>query len=232
MVRTVIASIVAAATCSSALAANTVEMRQIGIGLGREVKVLHGAGSFNTFAGEIVHEFRNGVGLGEQFNGRTMSTYCAEITEGVSPAFITYEVTDDVGTIPVPAMGAARGGAINDMFAMLISTQSEGGFDNDWAAAFQIAVWDVTYDYDAGVGRDSLDVATGDMKTQSTSGASLDAGLLSKIDVYFDAIGVASSEFNVLGFHNESSQDQIVPTPGAIALGSLGLLLVGRRRKN
>ncbi|MBL8747377.1 MAG: hypothetical protein JNK58_13610 [Phycisphaerae bacterium] len=231
MVRIAIASIVAAFACGSAFAADTVEMKKIDTGLGKEIKIIHGSDSFNAFAGEIVHQFTNGVGLGAQFNGKTMSTYCVEVTQTVTTNYRVYNVTDNVGTIPVPAMGADRAGAINSMFAMLLDKRAEGVFNNDWAAAFQIAVWDVVYDYNAGVGRDSLSVDAGDMKVKKTDGTTLSSSLRAKIDTYFDAIGVASSPFNIIGFHNDSYQDQIVPTPGTIALGSLGLLLVGRRRK-
>lgn len=233
MVRSAIASVVVAIASGSALAAHTVEMHKIDTGLGKQIKILHDGGAFDAFAGEIVHEFRNGVGMGAQFSGKTMATYCVEVTQAVTETYKVYDVTDHVGTIPDPAMGSARGAALNDMFATLLEKRSEGVFNDDWAAAFQIAVWDVVYDYNDGVGRDSLDVETGDMRVQKTSGDPLSNSLVSKIDVFFDAIGVASAPFNVIGFHNASSQDQIVPAPGgAIALGSLGLVLISRDRKS
>lgn len=231
MVRTAIAGVVVAIACGTSLAAHTVEMRRVDTGLGQNIKIIHGSNSFDAFAGEIFHEFRNGMGLGEQFSGKTMATYCVEVTQTVTNEFRVYSVTDEVETIPAPAMGADRADALNDMFAMLLEKRSEGVFNNDWATAFQIAVWDVVYDYDAGVGRDSLSVFDGDMKVRKTNDDPLSSGLRSKIGVFWDAIGVAFSDFNILGFHHEGHQDQIVPTPGTIALGSLGLLMVGRRRK-
>lgn len=232
MVRSAIASVVVAIASGSALAASTVEMHKIGTGLGKEIKIVYNGDAFDAFAGEIIHEFRNGVGLGEQFNGKTMATYCVEVTQTVTESYKVYEVTDDVGSIPEPAMGAARGDALNDMFAILLEKRAEGVFSNDWAAAFQIAVWDVVYDYNEGVGRDSLDVESGEMRVKKTNGDPLSNSLVNKIDVFFDAIGITATPFNVIGFYNASSQDQMVPAPGTIALGSLGLLLVGRRRKN
>lgn len=232
MIRSIIAGTVVAIACGSSLAASTVEMRRIDRGYGKEIKIIHESGTFDAFAGEIVHEFQNGVGLGAQFNGKTMATYCVEVTQSVTNEFRTYDVTDEVGTIPDPAMGEDRADALNDMFAMLLEKRAEGVFNDDWAAAFQVAVWDVVYDYDAEVGRASLSVSTGDMMARKTNNDPLSLSVRNKIDVFFDAIGVAESNFNIIGFHHDGKQDQIVPTPGTLALGSLGLLLVGRRRKN
>lgn len=231
MVRIAIASIVATAVAGSAFAAHTVEMRKIDTGLGRQVRLTHVGDSDNVFAGEIIHEFRNGQGMGAQFSDITMPTYCTEVTQHITNNFAIYTVTDDISTMPAPPMGADKADAISDMFATLLGLHEDNAMTNDWAAAFQIAVWDVVYDYDAGAGRDSLDVEAGDIQVHRTDGSTLSAGLLTKIGTFWDSIGVAESPLTVIGFHSDSYQDQIVPAPGTLALASAGLLLIGRRRK-
>lgn len=232
MVRIAIAAAVIAAASGAASAAHTVELKKIDTGLGSSVKIIHGGDSFNAFAGEIIHEFRNGVGLGEQFNGRTMATYCTEVTESVTTSFRTYTVTNDVATLNTPTLGTAKAAALNSMFAMLLGKQGEGVFNNDWATAFQIAVWDVIYDYDADVGRSSLSVTTGNLKVKKTNGDPLGSSIRTKAEAFWDAIGVSTSAFNVMGFHHDGKQDQIVPTPGSILLGALGVIVAAPRRRN
>jgi len=201
-------------------------------GLGRQIRLTHETTTFEAFAGEIIHQFQNGQGMGEQFDGKRLATYCTEVTQGVTTNFGLYSVTDDLSTMPVPAMGQSSADAINDMFATLLGLHADQIVNEDWAAAFQIAVWDVVYDYDPGIGRDSLDVDAGDIQVHRTDGSGLSSSLRNKIDVFWDSIGVAEGAYNVIGFHSDSYQDQIVPAPGSIVLGAAGLLLIGRRRKD
>lgn len=232
MVRSAIAGVFIALLCGSALARDTVELKKIGTAKGRNVKIVHGSSSFDAFAGEIRHEFRNGEGLGDLFEGLVLDTFCVEVTEYVTESFRRYDVTDDVGLVAAPPLGADKALAIGRMYALLLEMAGLGSFDNDAAAGFQVAVWDVVYDFDAGVGRDSLDVDTGDMITRETSGGLLGGGARAAAHLFFDAVADDGHEpAPLFGFHNDGHQDQIVPAPATAGLAGLGALAFRRRRR-
>lgn len=234
MLRTTSAALSVAYIASVATAAHTVELKKVDTGKGSNVKIQFGTIDQNVFAGELMHKFRNGVGDGAQFNGFTLPTYCIEVTEEVTTSYQQYDVTNDISGLPVPQMGADRAAAVQRMFALLIDIKNGAGtFDDNTSAGFQVAVWEVVYDYDAGAGRSSTDVGAGSLIIKNTNGSPLSSAVKSKADMFLDVVGTATSGTlpQVWGFHRDGKQDQIVPTPAAGMLAGVGLLAAARRRR-
>jgi uncharacterized protein (TIGR03382 family) len=232
MVRSTFAAVSVCLGSAGAFAANSVDLQFVGTDLGRAVRIVHGSMVLDTFAGELRHRFTNGVGLGAPFSGMELDTYCVEVTESVADASQTYTVQDDIAFVSSPLIGPERALVIGRMYALLLTTQAGGEFDDDWAAGFQIAVWDAVYDYDAGVGRDSLSVDTGHLIVQAAGGGALGAGPRAKAEIFFDAVGLDGIDAPpIFGFHHDGRQDQIVPAPGTLSLAGLGLAALVRRRR-
>lgn len=222
----------AIALVSGSAHAGMVEMRQVGVGLGGGVRTSLGGNVLEVFAGQIAHEFRNGVGTGVQFDGQTLMTYCTELTQHVTQDWMVYDVTDIASApVPGPAMGAAKAQAIQNMLSLLVSETNAGRFSADMATGFQIAVWEVVYDFDPNAGRASVDITTGDLLVSDVGGGVLGAGAAMKVNEFLDHIALAGVEILPYAFVNEARQDQIIPTPGSLALAGVGGLLMARRRR-
>jgi uncharacterized protein (TIGR03382 family) len=207
-----------------------VEFQYTGVGKGTAVKIALDGSAFNAFAGEIKHSARNGTGIGEWFNGITLNTFCTEIEQHTSGSWLQFTISNPGLVTPANPV-AAKTQALADMFALLQTRRGTNAFNNDMAAAFQIAVWEIVYDFNAEAGRSSLDITSGRFDARSTNGNPLAAGISSKVNEFWDAIGGGARTLDVFGFHNSTAQDQIVPTPGGLALGGLGLIAMGRRRR-
>jgi hypothetical protein len=150
----------------------------------------------------------------------------------VSQDWLVYDVTDIASApVPGPAMGAAKAEAIQNMLSLLVSETNAGRFGADMAAGFQIAVWEVVYDFDPSAGRGSVDISTGDLLVNDVGGGVLNTGIAAKVSEFLDHIAIAGVEILPYAFVNEGRQDQIIPTPGSLALAGIGGLLMARRRR-
>ena len=226
------AAIVIVALCAGSTSAGFIEMRQVGVGLGQMVKLNLSGSLSEVFAGEITHEFRNGTGDAAQYSGRTLQTYCTEITQGVTSNWAGYQCTDiDSAPVPGPAIGAAKADAILAMLTLLMGETAAGRLDAPTAAGFQIALWEVVYDFDAMMGRSSLDVAAGALMVTHTDGSALSGTVVTKSSMFMDAITGGFDPSMSIAFVSQSFQDQIVPTPGAAALLAPGAIALLRRRR-
>lgn len=224
------------AVCGCALSAQMasgamVEMQRVNLGKGSNVK-LNLIGSVNdVFAGELVYAFRNGTAGAEYLNGITLNTYCTEITQASNDTWQTFTIADlSDAPAPGPEMGAEKADAIAQMYALLLSETAAGRFDNDTAAGFQTAVWEVVYDFDAGAGRASMSLSSGALVISETSGAALGGGVATKFNMFADAIGSGGSRAALEALVSTAHQDQIIPTPGALALAGAGVVIGLRRR--
>lgn len=223
------AMIVSAGACSSAMG-NMIELQYTGTAKGTNVKIDLDGSDQNVFAGEIVHSARNGTGLGTWFNGMTLNTFCTEIEQHVSGSWKQFTISNP-GLVTPSNPVAAKTQALADMFALLQTRRTTSAFDNNMAAAFQIAVWEIVYDFTADAGRSGLSLTTGRFEARNTNGNALSSGIATKVSEFWDAIGGGARTQDVFGFHNSTSQDQIVPTPGGMVLAGLGLAVMGRRRR-
>jgi hypothetical protein len=215
----------------AAASADTVEMRFVSVGHARVVDV---AGAYNgqLYAGELVHEFRNGTGEAAGLSG-FIATFCTELTQQATDNWSLYTLTHPQSApSPGVGMGAAKAEQLARLFEIAAGQQNQGA---DYAAAFQLMVWEIVYDYDASVaGTANLDRLAGDARF---TGGDSHFGVVS---VLFDGLRsslLAASGAGMTDLRavvNEGAQDQLVmmPLPSAGVLAGAGLLgLVGVRRR-
>jgi hypothetical protein len=226
-----LAAAAAVACTASAQPTNTVEMRFVDDGLGRIITLLgpQAGGVFTFPIGQYLYEFRNGVGDGAFLEG-TLTTFCIDLTAANPPGWATFDVLPVADSPkPGPAMGSAKAQAIVDVF---VGADGRQYTDADWAAAFQMALWEIVYDFD-GSNASSLDVTAGNV--QFISPAPYFPTVLSNFNTLRSFIGTNSTLDILRGVTHNDFQDQlvIIPAPGAVALATLGfgLALVRRRRR-
>jgi hypothetical protein len=232
-----ICCLVAIAGASAAAMADTVQLRFDNVGAGRNVRMSIGTTSFNCFAGQLIHNFSGGTGAASGLTG-DMITFCSDLTQEVTRTGATYTLTGIQNlpqTIGFGPMGDAKKQAIYDMYSAASGQQM--GTNADMAAAFQLAIWEVIYDYNGNAS--SLNLTSGQLRAGSTTGGALSSGILSDASFLFGAIGRNAAQTGLLGLSNGLFQDQIlqtvqlVPLPLASLAGLLGLGVVAyvKRRR-
>jgi hypothetical protein len=237
--KTALFTVVAAAVITAAAgaaSADTVNVKYLGTGKGSNVKIIAPGVNQNVFAGQLNHQISGGTGLGAILNG-TYATYCADITQYVTSTTKTYTVVPIEQVPNVSPMGLSKADALRNLYSFGAGVQLTNAASNDFAAAFQIAVWEVVSDFNSNLGLTSLSVTDGSFKAKSTNGNALSAGIMNNLNTIFSGIfnlpeGTVPVE--IAGISHATAQDQIVvvPTPGALALAGLGGgLLIKRRRK-
>jgi hypothetical protein len=218
-----------AAVVAGSASANLVTVACTGTAAGRNVSVTHGTTTATVFAGQIKLTLSNSTGV--NLNGLWKS-FCTELSQfiyinGAAQTYTALSVSD----LPTPGagMGSARADAIARMYAAANFTQF--GTNNDVAAAFQIAVWEVSMDYDGTAA--SLNTTSGTFK-----GNNLSAAINTSVATFLSAAAnVGGTQSNIVGIGNASFQDQIldlsngIPAPGAMALLGLAGFVGTRRRK-
>jgi len=226
---TVSTAIAGALVLSSAAQADLVTVLCTGTGAGRNVSVTHGTTTANVFAGQLRLTLTNSTG--QNVNG-LWTSFCTELSQFIyiNGAAQTYQVLP-VSDLPIPGagMGSTRANAVARMYAAAAATQY--GTDADLAAAFQIAVWEITMDFDGTAG--SIDVGAGTFK-----GNGLTTAIQSNLTALFTAAAnLSGAQSTILGIGNSTYQDQLldvttfIPAPGAVALLGLAGLVGARRRK-
>jgi hypothetical protein len=209
--------------------ADTVKLQYEGMGYARSVRVTIGSSTFNTSAGQMMHKFTNGNGVATQLNGQTKVTFCTDLTEGATSNGAIYTVAP-IANLPQtsgwPAMGSTRAQGVYNLYATAAGLQN--GTSNDWAAAFQIALWEVVYDY-SGTSA-SLSLTAGNFKAKDTDGTSLTSSIATKVATLFaGVVGSSVTQTGLMGLTNNGCQDQIVqvdtivPLPGAASMGLAAL---------
>ncbi|GIK18560.1 MAG: hypothetical protein DYG93_06165 [Leptolyngbya sp. PLA2] len=228
-----LAGVFAAAGFAFAASADVVEMKFTGTGQGRNVKVTIGDKSMSVFAGQLKHSILSGTGLGADLVGDHL-TYCTDLYEYVKSSPTTYTVVTIPDMPDSSPMGFARAGGVYDLFNWAGGQQFDTGVSKDFAAAFQIAVWEVVTDYDPAIGRASLDVTAGELKVKDTGGGPLSSGISGHLVAMFDAVGSDSARRGLVGLRSFGAQDQItvIPAPGPLTLAAGGLLLAVPRRRS
>lgn len=211
---------------AGAASADQVDLAYTGSGAGQWVKVVSPGYNGDLYAGQILINITNSTGI--NLNGDWM-VYCSDLYQTVNDNYSTYDVLN-VEDIPLSnPMGAVKAAAINDMYSWAAGYQYAA--DNDFAAAFQLAIWEIVYDY-TGAPKVLADIYTGAFQSYSTDSSPLSAGISAALSGLFASIGSGGSAV-LLGLGNDTWQDQIieVPGPGVLSVGALSLLMAGRRRR-
>lgn len=234
-------AILSAAACFTAGAhADTIQAQYTGKGRGSNVRIAYpGNTGQNVFSGQLHHTLFDGTGAASALNGNWV-TYCTDVYQHVSSGGAEYTVLP-VDFVPSSSpMGDARADAIENMYLFAAGLQLTAAATNEYATAFQLAVWEIVHDFDAGLGLASLNITGGLFRATKTDGSSLSGGVLSHLSTFFTAAAGAAPAGeggrSIMGLASGSAQDQIIatsiPAPGPLALAALGgLCLIPRRRK-
>lgn len=226
-------TVAALATLSGVASADVVSMKFLGKGSGQNVKwKLNGGSETSTFAGQLRHDITSGTGIGADFVGEHL-TYCTDIYQYVSSSYKTFDIVA-LDTAPNSSpMGMGRAQALYDVFSVYAPMTLISGIDNEFAAAFQIAIWEIVTDYNDGVGLSSINVDGGNFKLTKVNGSSSRTSAFNThLADIFGTIGAGAST-NLVALTNGGAQDQLfhIPAPGPLALAGAGMFMLARRRR-
>ena len=157
----------------------------------------------------------------------TFSTFCIEVTQNVAFAS-TYEYhVVPVGKAPTddPLFDLPMGSWKADMLSKLFGRRFNSLTTSDDFGAFQMAIWEIVYEMPGEEGM-FLSLTGGRFQIQNGgTAATLAAAWLLEID------GTGPRMGGLYALTSDTAQDQIVPTPGTLALAGLGGLLCAKRRR-
>lgn len=232
MKKTMIATVAVLATTALA-AADTVNMRFVSPGAGRTATIRVNGNQYNVHAGELNHLITARSGPSGPALG-ALATYCVDVSEWVSYHGRVYDV-NELTDAPVAhgnmGMDQHKADAIGRLYTYANGAQHDG--NNNFAAAFQLAIWEVVSDLDTPT--TTMSVASGDFKAWNLNSGTI--GYLTTLlaAATDDSIGINN---RILALTNDGAQDQMfqvaipLPTTGALAaVGLLGAGVVGRRRR-
>jgi hypothetical protein len=170
-------------------------------------------GNVNTVTFNWVRTDTAGPGVDSTVENAFIA-YCCELGQSVSAN------TDYVYTVQT---AAEHGFTANQemLLGRLWASYKNGVNSAATSAAFQMAVWELSFDTGA-----DLEAGT----FLGNGGASIVALAQSYLDaITSPSYGGAQHQIRVL--HHPTAQDQLIPTPGSLALLGLGGLAVSRRRR-
>ncbi|MDX2018058.1 MAG: hypothetical protein SFY95_10525 [Planctomycetota bacterium] len=227
-------AVVAAGFAASTASAGFANLQYLGVGKGRNVQyVWNGTETKNVFAGQLRHRLANTSGPLVVVNGDYL-TYCTDLFQTVTSTAKSYQQTS-IATIPfspiAASMGNSKAAGLRSLYAMSGAGGIASNASDDLAAAFQLMVWEIVYDFDGTSA--SLSTTGGNLKFRQTNGNALTTGVQNAFNNLRNSVLANADTPWLFGFASGSNQDQLVfvPTPGSLALmGAAGLLAARPRR--
>lgn len=218
---------------TAAASADTVSLQLTGQGPGRNVTTVVGGSSSTSFAGAWNCTLSGGTGSAAGVSG-TYPIFAA----GIGPAptsrrstwtFAALNTVPDSGD---PTLNAGRTQAIHNLFASPLAQQA--AIDAQSAAAFQMAIWEVAYDYIPGQAA-SLDLSAGNLRILGSDGSALDSGMVARVSEALSTIGDGlGPQPGLTQLTNIGGSELLVvvaPIPPAAATGLAGIALAWAARR-
>lgn len=230
-----VASFVSVMALAGVAGADVVSVKYTGTAKGGNYGVVFNGSSMNVFAGQLKHNLSGGTGAAAGLSGEH-TTFCTDLYQFVTSTTLTYDVVPLEALPSSSPMGAARASALLDIYTTAAGAQLSSSASNDYAAAFQLAVWEIATDFNPNVGASSLNISAGNFRATKTDGSAVSSAVQGYVNSFFAVVGAPRNGTapQMLGLRSGSNQDQLVqvPGPGSAAIAGLGgLLAVGRRRK-
>lgn len=228
-----VAGVVAFASLASA--SPTVNAVFTGTGAGQNVKIEFGTTTMNVFAGQLKHTLSNASAGYSWINGNHI-TYCTDLNQVVANTSRTFTIAQVQDAPGNAAMGTLKADALRALYAWG-GTQAITTTNNTFAAAFQLAVWEIYMDYSPSMTLNAASFTSGSFKARQTNGNALTSTLVNQaVSIYSGAMTAMNTNnvsSNLVAIISPTAQDQLVviPTPGTAALAGLGGLLLMRRRR-
>ena len=167
---------VAIAVSAGAATAGTVNLQFLSSGLNQAVQVVDTARgvNINVAAGQLQWKVLAG-GTDTRFAVNSqVTTYCTDLTQGAANGYLTLTSLENAPS-PGAGMGSDRANMVRALYANAFALAGQSSLN---AAAFQLAIWEITNEttVDFGAanrGTSGLDVNSGNLKaTSNTSAAS------------------------------------------------------------
>lgn len=221
---------------SAAATANAdfVNMKFLGTGEGMNVRTTYNGHTRDLFAGQLSHRISGATGAFASMNGNHL-TFCSDFTQTVTSSYRQYEIVD-VAELPGSSpMGDVKAAALRSLYASAGAHALQTTNNDTFAAAFQVAVWEIVTDFNGTAG--SLNLNSGTFRARKTNGQAFSGSMASTVASLLQAALVpAEGNIAMIGLLSDCNQDQIltgfsVPAPGSLALLGLGGLAAVRRRR-
>jgi hypothetical protein len=154
--------------------------------------------------------------------GNFMS-FCTELREHVSNGnnycydVVSLEIAPSSGP-----MGAAKADQVRELFGRYYSPAFGSVLSADAAAAMQLAIWEIVFETSGSLG---LGAGSAQFTNDNAAAIALAGTYLASID------GTGPRNNDIVVMSANGVQDQIIPTPGTMALLGMGVLAAARRRR-
>jgi hypothetical protein len=229
-----IVAICAAGTAS----ADTVNLSYAGTGNGRMLHIWLGAQERDTFAGRLLHDATGGTGSLAGLPA-TAVTFCVDLlqNQATSPsAYTLSSVATLSGNAGRTNLGYAKQQAIYDIYAAAAGRQFTLGLD--YATAFQVALWEIVYDYNPSAPGYGLSNSGGTFRAAMAGQTALSPSIADKVSFLLGSVGLnAAAPTGLKGLRSAGFQDQLfdfgatVPLPRGIWIGLATLSGIGLTRR-